>query len=162
MSSFFAISAALAFLLTPCTAPGAEINHSWDALIGVVKTGSKIVVTRVNSAILEGKLASIDDQSITVQQRGGKQSIARTDVYRIRYARTGHPVIYGTLIGAAVGALSLWAVDHRSPHPTADEAVGFGIILGAPAGAIVGAKLPHSAPIYQAAGPNDKRTPKPK
>ena len=159
MSSFFAMSAALAFLLTPPAALGAEINHSWDALVGVVKTGSKIVVTRVNSATLEGKLVSIDDQSITLQQRGGKQSIERTDVYRIRYARTGHPVIYGALIGAAVGALSLWAVDRRSTHPTADEAVGFGIILGPPAGAIVGAVLPHGAPLYEATKPNNKRTP---
>jgi hypothetical protein len=82
--------------------------------------------------------------------RDGNKTIARTDVFRVRYARAGHPVLCGTIIGAAVGVLSLWATERGSKHPQNDEAVGIGILLGAPAGAIVGTALPHGAPLYQA------------
>ena len=148
----FALAASLAAVLTPFAASGAEINRSWDTLVGAVKTGNKIVVTRKNSASLEGKLLSIDDQSITIQQRGGQQEIARADVFRVRYARAGHPVVLGTLIGAGSGAVILSAVDRGSKHPQPGEAWRMGMLLGALAGAIVGAPPRHGAPLYEAAG----------
>jgi hypothetical protein len=146
MSRFVALPAALLGVFCSLAASAAEVNHSWDELVGALKTGNKIIVTRGNSASLEGKLVSIDGQSITIRQRTGSQTIERRDVYRVRTAHSRHPVLYGTLIGGGVGALSSWAVSRSSGKPDAD----IGGVLGAAAGAIVGATLPHSTTLYEA------------
>ena len=161
MSSFYALAAFLAAVLAPLASSGAEPNHSWDTLVSAVKAGSKIAVTRMNSAVSEGTLFSIDDQSISIQESGNKHAIARADVLRVRSAgaRRRH-ALYGVLIGAGSGALILWAVDHGSKHPQADEAVGIGMLLGIPAGAIVGAAFPDGALLYEAPG-GVRKTPSP-
>jgi hypothetical protein len=151
MSRLVALPAALVWAFFSFPASAADVNRSWEQLVRVLRTGSKIIVTRANSASLEGKLVSIDGQSMTISQPAGNQTVERRDVYRVRTARSGHPVIYGTLIGAGAGALTCWAVDRGSSKPRAGEAVGIGMFLGAPVGAIVGATLPHAATLYEAA-----------
>ena len=142
-----------AILLIPLAAPGAEVNTSWETLAGTAKIGRKIVITRMNSASLEGKLVSVGDQSITIQQRDGNQAIPRADVFRVRYVRGGHPPLLGALIGAATGAIGLWAADRAtSDKPRANEAVGLGMVLGGAAGAIVGACVPEGATLFQVPG----------
>jgi len=147
----FELGLLAAVAMLPAGAEG--VNHSWDALVRSAKTGRKVEVTRMNSASVQGKLLLIDAQSITIQRADGKHAIGREDILRVRYERAGHPVLYGTLIGAAVGILSLCASERGDKAHQYDEAVGFGIILGAPAGALVGALLPRGATLYEAAAP---------
>ena len=138
----------------PIAAAGAETNHSWNTLVGTVTTGRKIVVTLVNSTSIEGTLAAIDAHSISVEQPGGPRAIEVADVLRVRYAgvRKRH-VIYGMLIGMAVGAVATVIVDKQSSHPSSTvEAAGLGaIFLGLPIGAVGGALVPIGPPLYEAA-----------
>jgi hypothetical protein len=139
-----------------------EVNHCWETMASAVKIDRKIVVTpRMGSGSLTGKLLSIGDQSITIQQPGGDLAIARVDVLRVHYARFGYPAVVGALAGAAIGGPGGWAADHGSAHFHPAEAIEMGTILGAAAGAIVG-KLLHAivgallhkgASIYEAAAP---------
>jgi hypothetical protein len=154
MSRFVPLPLAFLSAISFFGASAAEVNRSWEELVRVLKTGNRIIVTRTNSASLEGKLISIDGQSITIAPKSGTQTIERRDVHRVRTARSGHPVLYGTLIGAAAGSVTLWAIDHASSKPRPGEAAGLGLFLGAPAGAIVGAMVPSAATLYEAAEQN--------
>jgi len=133
---------------------GTGVNRSWDALTGSVETGRKVTVTLMSSTNLEGRLLGIDERSITVEQPGGSRAIPATEVLRVRYAgvRKRH-VLYGMLVGAVAGGLTLWAIDSQSSHPSsATEAVGLGaVFFGLPGGALVGAALPIGPPLYEAA-----------
>ncbi len=141
----------MVILLTPLSIFGAEINSSWESLAGVAKVGHKVEIKRMNLTTVQGKLVSIGEQSITIQQRDASKTIPREEVFRVRYARGGHPVLIGTIVGAAIGAISLWAVDRgTSDKPRAGEAVGLGIFLGSGAGAIGGALVPDGAILFQA------------
>lgn len=135
-------------------AGGSEPNRSWDALAGNARTGRKVIVSLMNSATVEGRLLGIDARSISVEQPGGPRVIDAADVARVRYAgvRKRH-VVYGMLIGAAVGGLATAIIDRQSSHPSSTgEAVGMGaVFIGLPAGAIAGAVVPAGAPLYEAA-----------
>jgi hypothetical protein len=136
------------------TASGAETNHSWDTLVGTVKTGEKVIVTLVNATNVEGKLLAIDTLSIRVETSGGPQAIEAADVVSVRYAgvRKRH-VEYGMLIGVAAGALAAVVIDQHSSHPSTkvEAAVIGAIFFGLPAGAIGGAVVPIGQPLYEAA-----------
>ena len=137
----------------PVAASGAETNHSWDTLVGTVKTGEKVIVTLVNATNVEGKLLAIDTHSIRVEPSGGPQAIEASDVIRVRYAgvRKRH-VVYGMLIGMAGGALAAMVIDQHSSHPSTkvEAAVIGAIFFGLPAGAIAGAVVPIGHPLYEA------------
>jgi hypothetical protein len=137
----------------PLVASGVETNHSWDTLVGTVKTGEKVIVTLVNATNVEGKLLAIDTHSIRVEPSGGPQAIEAADVVRIRYAgvRKRH-VVYGVLIGVAGGALGAVVIDQHSSHPSTklEAAVIGAIFFGLPAGAIGGAVVPIGQPLYEA------------
>ncbi len=152
MSNLFA-ALRLVILLAPLSVFGAELNSSWESFASIAKIGHKVEITRMNLAKFQSKLVSVNDQAITIQQRDGNKTISREEVFRVRNVRGGHPVLIGTIVGAAIGAVSLWAVDRgASDKPRTGEAVGLGISLGAGAGAIVGASLPDGAILYQASG----------
>ncbi len=144
---------AACLLLSPIGAMAAEVNHSWDQLVRTVKTGSRLTVARMSSAEVQGKLRSIDDQSMVIEYGGARQEIARDDVYRVRLAgRRARRAFLGMWIGAAVGALVTVAIDSKSKDPRPGEAAGIGaIFFGLPGGAIVGAALPVGPPLYEAA-----------
>ncbi len=147
----FVLAACL--LLWPFGAMAAEVNHSWDQLVRTAKTGSRLTVVLMSSTELQGKLRSLDEQSMVIEYGGARHEIARDDVYRVRLAgiraRRSAP---GMLIGAAVGALVTVAIDSKSKNPHPSEAAGMGAILfGVPGGAIVAAALPVGPPLYEAA-----------
>ncbi len=149
----FVLSASLAALFLSVAVYGAETNRSWDTLVGTVKTGKKVVVTLMNSTNVEGKLLTIDLNSISVEQPRGPQVIEATDVFRVRYAGVRkHKIVHGMLIGMVSGALTLAIIDKQSSHPstTVEAAVMGAIFFGLPAGAIVGAAVPIGQPLYEA------------
>jgi hypothetical protein len=131
-----------------------EPANSWDTLIGAVKRGRVITVTLANSTRVEGRLLAIDARSISIEQPGGARVVDAAEVLRVRYAgnRKRH-VIHGLLIGMAAGAAVTVIIDRRSSHPSSvAEAAGLGaIVIGAPAGAAVGALVPSGQLLYEAA-----------
>ena len=64
----------------PVAASGVETNHSWDTLVGTVKTGEKVIVTLVSATSVEGTLLAIDTHSIRVEPSGGPQAIEAADL----------------------------------------------------------------------------------
>jgi hypothetical protein len=141
---------ALLIAVAPVVALAGEPNRSWDVLMQSLESGKSVVVTRMTSAKVEGKLLGITPDAITVHWHGQPQVIQRDDVYRVRFAniRRGHTlggmaigVVAGAIIGA-VGAGQGWR---------AEGAAGFGA-LGLGIGAGVGGALPIGEPLYQVAG----------
>ena len=130
-----------------------EVNRSWEHLARIIVLGKKVSVTRMNAAVVEGKLIGISADSITVLEQGALQTVERGDVFRVRYAGIRKKrALWGMAIGAVVGAVALVSVDARSSHPDkkVDAAVLGALFLGIGPGAIVGAALPIGPPLYEA------------
>jgi len=142
-----------AVLISPASLAGAEVNRSWQELVQAVKEGKTVVVTRMNSAKVEGKLLGINAESITVERESQPQVVQREDVFRVRYAniRMKHTA-WGMLIGAAGGAVILGAMT-RDSIASSTGGAAFGAILGLGIGAAVGGSLPIGAPLYEAEKP---------
>ncbi len=126
----------------------AEANHSWDKLTEVIKIGKKVLVVRMDAAQVEGKLLSINTDSITVQMKGQPMVTQRAEVFRVRYADIRKR---NTLLGLAAGAGTLAAIAAGTASES-DRGIagGLGALLGAGIGAAAGAVIPIGAPLYQA------------
>jgi hypothetical protein len=134
----------------------AEVNRSWDTLVESIKVGNKVVVTRMNSSKVEGKLLAIDAASISVRKGGQPQMVQRDAVFRVRYAdiRKRHTLL-GLAIGAAAGAIILAA----SVDDFKEAGAAAGAILGTGIGAAVGGALPIGEPLYQMEKPKPPARP---
>jgi hypothetical protein len=140
------------WLAAPCWLAAGEANRSWDELARIIVLGKKVAVTRMNAAVVEGKLTGITADSIMVQEKGAPpQTVERGDVFRVRYAgiQTKH-TLWGVASGAVAGAAVLVIGNARDSHPQMDDAVVLGALLGLGAGAIVGGVLPVGPPLYEA------------
>ena len=140
-------------IAAPALLAAADVNRSWEELTRTIVSGKKVVVTRMNSARMEGKLIRITAESITVDwkqsgTKGEPTTLQRTDVYRVRYAdvRAKH-ALWGMLIGAAAGAAIGAAADAEQ---RAEASVMSALFFGLPIGAATGAALPIGPPLYEA------------
>jgi len=144
----------IAVIVAQAGLQGGEVNRSWDELLRTIKDGKKVVVTRMNSAKVEGKLLGINAESITVEREKQPQVVRREDVFRVRYAdiRMRH-TLWGMLAGAAGGAAILAGA--------ADDFKGIsalgGAVMGVGVGAAVGGSLPIGPPLYEVAKPAPAR-----
>ncbi|MGD0199201.1 MAG: hypothetical protein ABSD27_00470 [Bryobacteraceae bacterium] len=148
--------------LAPALAVCAEPNRSWETLMQSLQPGNTVVVTRMSSAQLEGKLLGITTESISVKWNGQPQVVPREDVYRVRMAniRRRHTFIgmaLGGAGGAVLGAVVAAKTNSGGTIHFVDIPVGIGAVVGgatgAGIGAGVGAALPLGPPLYQVAGP---------
>ena len=133
-----------------------QVNRSWEVLMESVKPDKKVVVTKMTSGNVEGKLLSITADSITVQWRGQPTVVQRPDVFRVRIAdiRMRHTLI-GMAIGAGVGIV--WGANLGDINRAISVAVLGG--LGTAVGAAAGGALPIGAPLYQVEKPVRKAPP---
>jgi len=144
----------LVLLIAPAAGTGAEPNRSWDVLMQSARPGHSVVVTRMNSATLEGKLLELTGESIAVQWHGSRQVVAKDDVFRVRKANirrrnTLLGMAAGAAAGAIVGAVASGYLDRSAKgQTTAELTVG-----GLGAGALIGGVLPIGAPLYEAERP---------
>lgn len=117
-----------------------------------LQPGKTVVVTRMSSAQLEGKLLGITAESISVKWHGEPQVVPREDVYRVRIAniRRRHTLI-GMAAGAAAGAVIGAVSAEKSSVDGAFGALLFGG-MGVGIGAAAGGALPIGPPLYQVAG----------
>jgi hypothetical protein len=124
----------------------AEVNRSWEVLIEKLKPNEKVVVTRMNSGNVEGKLLGITADDITVRWRGQPQVIRREDVFRVRVADIRkHHTLIGMAIGFGGGAI-IGAASASCCRGATAAGVG---LFGMGIGAAVGGALPIGEPLYQ-------------
>ena len=134
--------------VTMLPAGAAEVNHSWERLAESVTVGKSVVVKRMNSIQVEGKLLAIGADSITVQWKKKPEVISREDVFRVRYANIRRR---NTLLGMAIGAgvMAIWG-SKQDYLGGADGALLGAVVFGVGPGAAVGGVLPIGAPLYEA------------
>jgi hypothetical protein len=122
-----------------------DVNRSWEKLTETLEPGRAVVVTRMNSANVEGKLINVTADAITVEWKGQPHSIAKEDVFRVRYAniRRKH-----TLLGMAIGA-GAGVVSGLANSSARGGASIIGALAGLGIGAAVGGSLPIGPPLYQ-------------
>ena len=128
---------------------GAEVNRSWETLVGTLKPGRRVVVVQHSRKQAEGKLLTLTGESITVQAGAQPLTIQRDEVFRVRVAeiRMKRSLI-GLGAGAAAGVVFGASLGSRR-HGL--SAVVFGGILGG-VGAAAGAAIPIGNPHYEAPG----------
>lgn len=141
---------------------GAEVNQSWTKLMETLKPGKNVVVTQMNGKKVEGRLASLTEESITVtfevvdrrssrpgEHRDVPATVQRKDVFRVRTANTRQKrTLIGLGIGTAVGAVFGSNLGDRR-HGL--SAVVFAGLFGG-IGAAGGAAIPIGAPLYEVPG----------
>ena len=144
------LSLGLLAAATMLPAGAAEVNHSWEKLAESVTVGKSVVVKRMNSVQVEGKLLAIDADSITVRWKKKPEVMSREDVFRVRYANIRRR---NTLLGMAIGAgvLAVWGAQNENFGGT-DGALLAAAIFGVGPGAAVGGALPIGKPLYEASG----------
>ena len=142
------MSGLAAALLTPALF-GAEVNRSWETLVGTLKPGRRVVVVQHSGKQADGKLLTLTGESITVQAGAQPLTIQRDEVFRVRVAgiRTKRSLI-GLGMGAAAGVVFGASLGSRR-HGL--SAVVFGGIFGG-IGAAAGAAIPIGNPLYEAPG----------
>ncbi len=142
--------------LAPVFIASAQANRSWDVLMKTVKPDRRIVVTRMTSGKVEGKLISITADSITVEWRGQPTIVQRPEVFRVRAAgtRARHAAI-GMGIGAAVGIA--WGANLGERRKALSVLFLGGLGLGV--GAAAGSALPIGPPLYELEKPVRKASP---
>ena len=136
-----------------CLAAG-KVNRSWEELMLSIDSSKEVVVTRMNSTKVEGKVLSLTAESITVNARvlvsrspdvfkKMDVEVSRGDVFRVRYAgiQRRH-IVWGMLIGGAAAAAVMASA---SENPDWDF-----ILFGLPVGGVVGAALPLGPLLYEA------------
>ena len=140
----------------PALAICAEPNHSWDALMQSLQPGKTVVVTRMNSVKVEGKLLALGPDSITVREDGQPLVVRKEDVLRVRIAniRRKHTLI-AMGVGAAIGAVLFGAAATENKGPVA----ALGTLPGVMVGAIGGGVAPIGKPLYEAAKPPKQPAP---
>jgi hypothetical protein len=134
--------------VTMLPAGAAEPNHSWEKLAESVTVGKSVVVKRMNSVQVEGKLLAIGADSITVRWKRKPEVISREDVFRVRYANTRRRnTLLGMAIGAGAGAV-LWAATSKYNRDL--NALGGATVGGLLFGPIAGGVWPIGKPLYEA------------
>jgi len=138
-------------LLMPASAAVGQVNRSWDVLVRSAPSVKKIVLTRLDSVKVEGKLVQIGADSITVESKGQLQVIQRRDVLRVRKAgvRRRHVLIamgVGAGVGAAIGPSTERHFDKDTGNAQGAGEMG---MLGLGVGALVGCLLPVGSPLYE-------------
>lgn len=148
----------LALFLMPAVALVGQVNRSWDVLVRSAPSGKNVVVTRLDSSRVEGKLVQISADSIAVESKGQPQVIRREDVLRVRKANVRRRnVLIAMAIGAGVGA-AIGPSTERHFDKNTGNAQGAGEmgLAGLGVGALIGAALPIGAPLYEIEKPAKK------
>lgn len=142
---------AILWVATQPDLAAAEVNRSWDSLTQTIVSGRKVMVTRMNSATMEGRLTQITSESISVQVKDQPQTLVRSDVYRVRSADIPRKhTFWGMAIGAAAGIVTSVVTDGQAAHKAhPGEAAALGALFGSGIGAAVGGTLPIGRPLYE-------------
>ena len=115
-------------------------NLTWDNL-KTLSPGQEIRVVLNGAKSYEGEFQSLSDNGITLRQPGGDQTLGRQDVLRVSSngkKHRGRNALIGAAVGAGVG-LGLGAAADRSSQNGIIQLHHWGLAVGAPLGALLGA-----------------------
>jgi hypothetical protein len=150
---------AVSLLLSPA-ASAQTARGDWSA-VKAVETGSKLSVKLKTGRTVEGRLAGVTDDSLSLSVGGGSAEIKPQEIQRV-YRVGGSSAKSAALVGLAVGAGAGAAVGAAGGGddgfaPTRGQLAAGLAVLGAGAGALVGYAVGRGRHkrilIYQAAQP---------
>lgn len=127
----------------------------WSDLKGL-RVGQGIEVIESNMKRHGGEFVNVNDEVLTLQEKGSDISIKREDVMRVSTssgARRGEHVVIGLLVGAGAGAgIGAAAGSGSKSWVGLSEGIGalVGVAIGGLSGTIVGATIPAHTTIYRA------------
>jgi outer membrane lipoprotein SlyB len=145
----------LLFLLCALGAVSVALAQSkpapWSNL-GALHPGDKIRLVEADSKSVSGAFQSFSDNSLSIQNKAGAQTIDRKDIRSVKLLKNVHRM-RNTLIGAGVGAgagAGIGAAGWESHGFLGGKGAGaaVGAVIGTVGGAVVGAVLPSHATIY--------------
>jgi hypothetical protein len=140
-------------LCLPPFAAAQATGKTFEQLNSRLKIGNTVRVTDIEGREVQGKLAELHDASIMVNS-GAATTFEAQRVRLIQKSTKSYwrPVLWGTLIGGAVGVAAAFGNEEVGLDTLGVcAAIGFGI--GAGGGAIVGAALPAKwKEVYRAPG----------
>ena len=153
------MSRALVLLLLLLGIPSALVaqttSEPWSNL-NRLKVGQGIEVVESSMKRHAGEFVSVQDEHLTLKEKGSDVSVKREDVARVSTssgAKRGEHALIGLVIGAAVGA-GIGAASGSSTGFLGGSSRGIaalvGLVIGAPSGAVVGAVLPAHTIVYRA------------
>jgi hypothetical protein len=129
---------------------------TWENL-STLQPGQQIQVVEMNSKSHSGSFLNVSSTTISLQEKGGEQTIQRQEVRSVKLMEHAHR-LRNTLIGAAVGAgagagIGAGVTGRPGNILTAvsrAKGAGVGAALGVIGGAIIGALWPSHNMIYRA------------
>jgi hypothetical protein len=132
----------LVFLLTANTL----FSAGWEA-VQKIPTNTNIVVASGAPREVRGAFVSADETTLVVRSKSGEQSIARSDIRRVRVADPSRRVrngVIATAIGAGAGfAIGFAICPHCANEGSAGKFTGPLTAAGAGVGAIGFLPLPY-------------------
>jgi hypothetical protein len=144
----------LLFLAIPGTLLAQKQSGSWSNLNGL-RAGQGIEVIESSMKRHAGEFISVNDEQLTLKEKGSDVSVKREDVARVSTssgAKRGEHALIGLVIGAAVGA-GIGAASGSGTGFLGGSSRGItalvGLVIGAPSGAVVGAVLPAHTTLYR-------------
>lgn len=146
-----AFLALLVLFVAPVGTVAQVHDDNWDNL-KQLQPGHKIKVVAIDLKAWEGKLVSVSDEAITIQEKRTQQEItvARSEVFRVtdlHRSKRGRNALIGLGIGVAVG--SAFSADDDWDLSSTGKLIVVGWFGGMGAG--VGALVPSRPTIYGAA-----------
>jgi hypothetical protein len=143
----------ICILAVPCASWAEGTQSSWQSL-NAIQAGWKIQVVETNANKDIGKLVSVSDTAISLQEKSGEKSIQRTDVRSVKLMKNRHR-LRNTGLGAAIGVGAGAGIGAAAWSPGGwfgGRGVGaaIGAVLGVLIGVAVGAALPEHDTIYRA------------
>jgi hypothetical protein len=129
---------------------------TWENL-STLRPGQQIQVVEMNSKSHSGSFLNVSGTAISLQEKGGEQTIQRQEVRSVKLMEHTHR-LRNTLIGAAAGAgagAGIGAAVTGRPGNiltavSRAKGAGVGAALGVIGGAIIGALWPSHKVIYRA------------
>lgn len=147
----------ICILSVACTSWAQGDKASWTSL-SVLHPGQKIQIVEMNSHKHSGTFVSFSETAILYQDNAGGQTIPRQQIRRVKLMENKHH-LRNALIGGAVGAGIGAGVGAATYQPCSTQSfclpsigragmAGIGLVIGLPAGAVVGFFLPSHHTIY--------------
>lgn len=152
------------FLICVLGVPGtswAQTTQASWATLSTLHTGQKIQVVAISSKRHSGTFLSVSDTAISLQEKGGEQTMQRHDVRSVKLMKNADRLRntlilagVGAGVGAGIGAATFKACS--SSQPFCFQPIGRGgiaaisAVIGFVGGAVVGVLLPTHHTIYTA------------
>jgi hypothetical protein len=142
-------------LCIPCASWARDKQASWQNL-NALRAGEKIQVAEMSSKTVTGTLLNVSGAAISVQEKGGPQTIQMQDVRSVKLSKHTNR-FRNTLIGAGLG-LGIGAGIGAAAYKQPQTCIGYcgrggdaasGAVIGLVAGAVIGALVPDHKTLYR-------------